>query len=107
MPLDGSTSVPFLKVKPEFDQAPQNNYQFTGNTNKEIYTTEMQSQKSSLWETTGPMSTLLKQRNYKQRKKYRWRGKLQSGDDNNYQPSAMLCTLFGSWFIIFFRQLKV
>lgn len=68
MPLNGTTSVPFLEVKPESDQAPQNNYQFTGNTNKKNYTTGMQSQKSSLWETAGPMSTLLKQRNYKQRK---------------------------------------
>ena len=80
MPLDGSTSVPFPKVKPESDQAPRYNYQFTENTNKEMEhvncTTGMQSQNSSLWETEGKMSHFLPTNKLQAGKKYRWRGQV-------------------------------
>lgn len=56
VPLDGSTSDPIPKIKPKSNQASRHKYQLTGNTNKEKehvnYTTGMQSEKSSLWETT-------------------------------------------------------
>lgn len=61
--LDGTTSALFPKIKPESNQVSRYNYQFPRNTNREKehvnYTIGMQSEKSSLWETTGQMAHFL------------------------------------------------
>ena len=76
VPLDRRTSAPFPKIKPESDQASRYNYQFTGNTNREKqhvnYTTGMQSEKSSLWETAEQIAHFLPTNKLQSEKKEKW-----------------------------------
>lgn len=72
---DGSTSEPILKIKPKSNQSSRCDYQFTGNTSKEKeyvnYTTGMQSEKSSLWETIRQMAYFLPTNKWQTEKKCR------------------------------------
>lgn len=73
--LDQSTSDPIPKIKPKSNQASRYKYQFAGNINKEKeqvnYTTGMQSEKSSLWDTARQVAYILPTNKLQAGKKHR------------------------------------